>query len=753
MGPENAVPAGAHHTRARIPIPFAENERAPAPGPRGIDRGASGAYIHLRPRSRFGIGRLRVPPLPARRDPVFVSGWGHPSVRTMKTRSWNLFCTAAALCLAAAFPAVADKATWHHDRSPYRAVFKVVSKPNHAQAGIALSVPICGLGREAGDDLLAFDQKGGQLPVLHLGKGPPNEVLALAQAKPGTSRVYVYFGSKIRAPSRPKGFLPSLLLDVRTLPEGGANSWKQVEALLPKSTRLGRLFVDKIEQAFNPIDSSDACLLVFEGFLKVPKSGAQTFMIVTDDAGYLFVDDKLLVERNGRHWARDALRGEFRKETRLAAGVRPVRFVVVDFGGDMMAVVARWISGRNKFALRPEDFVQPAKTRLIELEGRYRDDPMPAFRYKHLSYMSYAGAYYTETELSTFNKRSAVWRFEDGCELKGATIRRVFPGLRTRKLMVGQKRRQARGLVTFPEVIPPQRSMKNATDFKRYSALILNQNLKDLDVSMLLGYINFLDYRELNEDVIPLCEAIVGKRKAREKDTRRALLTLARAAARNYPEKAGKAYAALIKRPPGKAAGEQLAREYTEFLLYRQRDMDRAGKVIETMARQLSAKNATVIGLRMEWALQQGKVDEARAALDALLGHSDVGRNQQYAAVKGNALRERFYDLLQAGFKLKAWETIHQWSDISPMDRANGNLSLAKSILWQALGWDDGALGELDGAILLDPLLPNLPDVELERGKVFRKAGDTQRANTLFMKIIEEYPNHPAAKEAKGLVK
>ena len=62
-----------------------------------------------------------------------------------------------------------------------------------------------------------------------------------------------------------------------------------------------------------------------------------------------------------------------------------------------------------------------------------------------------------------------------------------------------------------------------------------------------------------------------------------------------------------------------------------------------------------------------------------------------------NALRQRFGDLLRAGFIQQSREVLREWEGLCPNDRTNGSLSLARAQLWQALGWLDGALGVIYG--------------------------------------------------------
>jgi tetratricopeptide (TPR) repeat protein len=608
------------------------------------------------------------------------------------------------------------------------------------------------IGSDDGTDLYAFDDDGTQLALLPLGPGTENRMLALVQPRGRTDNIYVYFGSGARAPVHKRAFLPGLTCDVRTLPDGPSGNWDQVAALLQKSKSLGKVFVDTIELASNPVDSSEACLLVFDGYLKIDKPGAYTYMIVTDDAGYLFIDDDLLIERNGRHWARDAVRGEFRKEVQLEAGAHRIRLVVVDFGGDLMGVVARWISGTNKHVLRPDEFLQPGKTALKTVEARYDDAPMPAFWYRLKSYMSVGEQSFTEVEVGTYNQREATWEFEDGARLQGATVRRVIAGLSTVGVRATQQRTRAQGVIAFPEEPPPQWNVGNDTQLKHYTALILKQNLDDIEPTVLWQYVTLLEFRELNEDTVPLCEAILERDRVKNDLRKSALLQLARAGARSFPDKADEAYKELLSDNPGKGEWSKIAREYGEFLIFRKRDFETADKLIGHIEHYGERNSNVPLELRMEVKLQKGDGDGAREFLSNLLSGKEFGEKQRYAVVQGNALRERFYDLLAAGFILDAWAVMHEWADTSPVDFSNGNLALARARLWQRLGWLDGALGELDGAMLLDPLLPNLPDVELERGRTLKMAGETKRANEVFLKIVHEYPNHPVADQAKEMV-
>jgi tetratricopeptide (TPR) repeat protein len=228
---------------------------------------------------------------------------------------------------------------------------------------------------------------------------------------------------------------------------------------------------------------------------------------------------------------------------------------------------------------------------------------------------------------------------------------------------------------------------------------------------------------------------------------------LARAAAARFPDKATRAYDELLRTAADASDWGALAQEAVEYAIFGCRDFALAERAIGRVQAKLPKDSRRLAALRLDLALQQGKEPEARTWRDELIGGRDLAQKQRYAAVKGNALRERFYDLLRAEFIFEARETLWNWMDLAPSDRLDGSLPLARARLFKTLAWLDGALGELDGAILLDPLLPNLPDVELDRGRILNAAGNAQKARDVFARIVKEFPNHPAAAEAKEAMK
>lgn len=658
---------------------------------------------------------------------------------------------------ATAVAAVAAPVPWQHASSPYRAEFDIKSQPSQPEAGVAVTVPVCGLGFADGSDLLAYDEHSVQLPLVALGESAENKALALVKAPADSKQVLVYFGAKMPAPQNKMVFLPGLTVDIRSFSPGPFSNWQEVEKLLTRSLRRGKLWVDKVELSYNPVTSEDAFLMVFEGFLRVPQAGPQTYMLISQDAGYLFIDGKLVIERNGPQSAHNATRGQSRATVNLTAGPHAVKCVVVAVSGEQMAILGRFGSDRDKSVLAPQDFLQPGKTQIMNVRSRIAEDPCPVFYCRPETYIGYAGFQFTEATCGTADNLPADWLFADGARYHGAQFRKVFVGLNSIEVKVKQKNTEARGEAEFPEQPPKRSSIGDYPDFKHYSELIMQENHERVDLSTLKGYRAFLAFKQLNPDMLSVCNAILKKPGLDDGTCREVSLDVARIASAKDPERAAQCYRNLFKERADegkKPWWRDMTREYAEFAIFRLRDLTLAQTLADALgqAGNPDAK-AAVLSLELDMQLQRNEVDKARQTLDGLLRLANEAGSQRLAAVKTNALRERFKDLMNSGFLVEARNALWEWERLAPENRLDGALPLERSRLWRTYGWLDGALIELDGAVLLNNLLPNLPEVEFERGVVCQQAGDLKKAREIFGRVAQQYPNHPLAAQARERLK
>ena len=639
--------------------------------------------------------------------------------------------------------ALAGAATpWHQASSPFRAEFEITARPELPEAGLMLNVPVCGLGAADGSDLFAFDAAGQPLALLPLGESIDNTALVVVRAPAAGDQLFLYFGSGIKSPHNKTFFKPGLTVDIRTCPGGTLSSWDSVHALVDKSRRLARLRVDQVSLACNPVTSSEAFIMVFEGWLRL--TGSPTLMLVSDDAGYLFVDNQRVISRNGTHGASDAVRGEYRTTLDFTSGQpRPFRVVVADTGGEQMAVLASWAKdGWNKTILPPAAFIQSGTGKLMAVSGRDAGPGCPAFRYSLLSYIGYRDIQYTEIECATLDGKTAQWRFGDGARYAGATFRKVCVGVSDLTVSVTRDGVRAEGLIRFPENAPPAGSVGRHADYRRYLKLMLQESPARLSPTVLDAYQQFLDFNEWCPEQVPLLEARL-KTADDPQQRLRCQLQLGRCAPADV---AGPAYAAAVADP--QVTGHErteLLREYGDFLLFRKLDPAAATALLRTAGDAPGLDPA-----RLDLALRQNDAAAARRILDGMIARTrSRDGDPRAAAVKVNAIRERLPDLLAHNFRGEYRQRLLEWERLAPEDRRDGAWNLARARLFRKLGWHAGALADLDAAILLNPLLPCLPEAEYERGLILLDLKQKEQARAVFERIVKEYPNHPVAAPAQ----
>ena len=668
--------------------------------------------------------------------------------RALLCLAWVLLLLLSALAAPAA-----ERLAWQHANSPFRAEFEILSRPAVREVGIAVQVPVCGLGFEDGSDIWVFDEAGHQLPMMPLGESVQNSALILVQPAADSRRLACYFGSKAKAPVYRSAFMPSLTVDIRTFVGGNFNNWRDVDHLLKKSERIAKLPIDKISLSFNPANAAETFLMVFEGYLRVPKAGPQTFMLVTADAGYLFINDKLVLSRDGVHKPHDAVRGECRAAVELQAGLQEIRCVVVAGGSGQMAVLGRWNSDRDKAVLPADSFALPGTVKPLGVESRRGGASCPLFRYRQSSYIGYQGIQYTEVECSTLNRDIAEWRFGDGARYQSASFRKVFVGLGNVDVKVRQEQVEATGQILFPQEPPAPKSIGTHAEFKDYCRMIGQENPEPVKLATLKGYRTFLAFRDLNPDLIPVCSALLRKEDIDPPSRREALRDLARSAIGPKPELAADAFRQLAEDNLPASFWPAFAEEYAEFALLRLADARLADRVIGEVARRRGQDSPESLTLRLQTLLRRKDGEGAKAVLQQLLDLANARDKSGSAAVKRNALEQRFYDLLEHGFLIDAMTAVREWACLWPEDWSAGRLSLARARWWRAIGAPQAALAELEAALTLNPMLPNLPDVEFLQGELLFEVGDREKGRQTLKKVMDEYPNHPAAAKAREIVK
>ncbi len=662
-----------------------------------------------------------------------------------------------ALWLGFSGPPAGARPQWGHRPSPYRAEFTVLSQPNSPKAGYFLAVPVCGLGDADGKNVFVTDAKGRRLTAWAMGPTRNNSALLVCSGNfKNDSRLYAYWGSSQIAPQNKMSFTPGLTVTIRTaVPNGDITSWAASQRMLRASRRLGIIPIKDIELSTNPIDATDAMIMDFNGSLKIAHAQTWHFFLASDDAGYLLVNNQTapLIDRSNRHWAHDDRLGKGRRSCRLRAGLNKVRCIVIDIGGQQMAVLARWVNDRKKFKVPADAFVQSGSTRLEKVETRGKKQVCPAFSTRLVSYIGVNQYYFTEYELKTYTGDEVTWKLSNGMRGKSAVFVQLIVGGKGLGVeAVGKGRVTARGRILLAGV-PRQLSWRDRSAYAHYAELMRVQALTNLEPAYVEAYLHFFNLYERNPAAVKFCEYLLAAKTATGQQRPRLYLNLARTAAAKEPGKARRAYAWLLKHRPrrGQAAkldSNALTLEYFEFELYRGQKPKAVAKALALVKSKLGANSSHYRRCAAEFTLMNGKIEEAKKQLEELRSKVVAGSHRT-SAVRANSLLEQYKLQLRTGYYAQAENTLRQWIELAPDALLTGQYALMRGRCLRRFRWRAGAGQLLKQTLIMNPLAPFLPDMEYDRAVLLKELKKNKEARDLFQSIRKQYPNHPVAEQAR----
>jgi tetratricopeptide (TPR) repeat protein len=271
----------------------------------------------------------------------------------------------------------------------------------------------------------------------------------------------------------------------------------------------------------------------------------------------------------------------------------------------------------------------------------------------------------------------------------------------------------------------------------------------DLRPGTLAGYAAFFALRQRHPAGIPVYRKLLGSASVQGNGRRDTLLALARATAAPEPERAAEAYAELFRDRADPEDWDTVAREFFDLLLYRIGNVNRARTVLGHVDRTRKEGDPLRLNMALDLALVQGDTETARDLIQRLQTQRSFGRDQPSHVVRANALGVQVSNLQEQGFPQDAYAALLDWMALPTEDRASGRFTLGRARLWRSWGWTEGAIRDLDSVMALDPILPFLADVQLEKALALQDLGRDRESRSLMLLITREYPNHPAAAAAR----
>lgn len=598
-------------------------------------------------------------------------------------------------------------------------------------------------------DLRILDGYGREIPYYVVASDFDDLCVVAYPVQRADEILYFYYGNpdalRPRYDWRPRR---GLILEVRTMGRGSVNNWRQMYELIENSREVqGRGLHNCVFDGHNRFGPSDNYISIYRGYLYCPQSGKYGFATTSDDASFLFVDSKLVVQWPGHHGAVADARHNV--TTELNHGVHLFEYYHADVGGAQVAEAAWRPPGQEAFAvIPPEAFVPFWWGSVIDYEKH--DDPKPvdfsSWQESSLpceDFLFSAVRFNIDFPAST-SLNAREWDFGDGITSTERSPVHVYarPGKWRVELTVGDK-----------ELAQTVRVWENerVSDFSENEAVAQYTRIfKSYDLSAMSA-----------ADVLPICRfARVYDAADLEYDALAALSELRD----SYRHKA--AGEALLEHANalwlmghydvaldlfGELGSRHAEKDVSLTALYRRGQrllaLERHAEALEVFER-LETKSLAHPKFRALALI--GKGDYYRAKGDAKAARESYIEAVEGAEAPGGggALAQGAYaqaalEYLHAGEFEAALEQIDTWERTVPVNKLDGYFSLLKTTALIKFGDGVRANAEARDQHAANPEGNYAPHMLLLQGDCLALWKQEEKAKEKYLKLVEDYPESP----------
>jgi len=193
-------------------------------------------------------------------------------------------------------------------------------------------------------DVRIIDAKGSEVPSQIMFYNPDLYCIVAFRCLRGENTFYLYYDNKT-APRPFYSWKPMAGVFLTTYQKwgGGANNWKQMLRIFQNSRDypLGAGYRQNIFDGFNPFGPSVDFVSHYVAWFRAPRDGKYRFCTASDDASFLFIDDRLVAEWPGWHDAYGGVYGQHSGNVDLKAGIHKLSYFHLQ-DGNQTACVAGW---------------------------------------------------------------------------------------------------------------------------------------------------------------------------------------------------------------------------------------------------------------------------------------------------------------------------------------------------------------------------------------------------------------------------
>ncbi len=621
-----------------------------------------------------------------------------------------------------------------------------------------------GLGQDDGSDVVVWGRNG-RVPHRVLQAGP-GDFWRIAFAYDDPSAMAVDFGLAAGAkPPKTTAFpadwqpTAGLLLTTYALPsQYSADSWEEMERLLRTARcqpALGCDFVEQVYHGYHPFGEASAFLSCYEGWLGIPADGDYTFATSSDDASFLFVDDKCIAAWPGQHPA--VADSRHRGRIHLAKGVRRFSYYHANFGGETIACAAWQGPGWDQIVpIAKESFAPVAKFQ----PGPADKNSPPLMRISRLGEAWCEGQCLMRYGCEIAGEKAAViqWDFGDGCRAEGCQGEHIYltPGLRQIK---------ADGKAANRVLIAPDPSLAIARKYEEvggYLQEIARYPFAQLSTADLAAAVKVLSSENNHcAAAVAAGRALLAREISAELRCETAMLVGERLRRHMHdPAQAISVYRAAldaIRQADGERQQRRLIaylmREIGDTFFYYLHDLDAAlneyDKVVGRYADALEDNIVRLTKIKIgDIHRERGDAAKARAIYEDAARLLLYRRNLEQETVRKGALYKAVDDYLRRRDTAAAqeWLEILEWE--YPMEKLDGASSLYRSRIAAKSGNMVEAEKQLRIFLRAAPRSAYAAEGMYELAQILNQQGKQEETRDILKRLRQDYPDSPYALSA-----
>jgi len=622
-----------------------------------------------------------------------------------------------------------------------------------------------GLADKSGRDIRVVSASGKVLPSRILQTGP-GDLLRLAFAASGGSKYYIYFNNA-NAPAsqaKPLEIRRGVLLEVWPYAGGQARNITQARKTLARASQakpIGRGFRDRIFLGHNPFGPQSKIVQRYTAYFLAPKAGEYRFVISSNNASFLLINDRLIISDGGWHGPR-----RYPNHTgtiSLNKGPAKLTLIHINPWGWAMAMVAWQRGDRPLIAPIPPG----AYTEIIPAQAG------PIERYSSAGGVDFTvgpgGEAFVENRyfqrrvfrVQTTGRRLGkktrwAWDFGDGQQVvsPGESVEHIYlrPGTYgvTVKLQKSRKTKAKPSLARTHRVHVDRdwnKITRNKLDsLKDYAKIVAGYNFAALDAQANLNAALLLRRAGDFDALSNACKAFVTRAKASDKQIQRLLAIYVQALLADG--RASQAVAALKK-----AATMSTDPDTQATMLLRagrlQLDQldkpDAAMKTFDAILAKLTghAKASLLrqgrIGIGDAW-LARSQADKARLAY-AQAGPGD-GRAKKYPGIVRGDFARQAEDYLRRRNYPAAAEAVEKWERTLPADKLTGYSTLLRCEVLLARKKYADAARQAERLVNANPQSNYAASLLKLAIRAYTKINKPRQANRCQERIIKNYPEN-----------